>query len=499
MAEEKKPTPGGGKPAGGKPAGKPPAPAPKKEDPFANIVGVLVTVMVVIYLLNGFVTMLSGNGFISGAWNSIFPGVVSTQTRPIASLLNPIGARVAVTATTTIDLLDSPAGKKIESEPTGAEGKILRGPEMANGQNYWFVRFDDGKSGWVREGDIGAVDQVGTAKPLSNLQNPIGAKIINTGDTNLYDSPGGTAIATEPIQAKGTITKGPETFDGQKYYFVEYTDGEKGWVRESDLGYDPAAQPVPLSVRGILLSHTKPVEEIQNPMGMNVVTLGDTAVFDSPGGRQIGTQGINARGKITEGPMDVSGDRYYFVQFASGKSGWVKEQDVGVVTSKLSPMENFLLWFYSSLTFFKFLLVFICLGLMYWIGYIVFHLTQIRKNQRRLLYPEVAQTEVAVNPKWRKVLAHIESGNESDWKLAIIEADIMLEDILDKLHLPGETVGEKMKAVEKSDFATIDNAWEAHKIRNQIAHEGGEYTLTQHEARRVIALYQSVFEEFQVL
>jgi hypothetical protein len=257
--------------------------------------------------------------------------------------------------------------------------------------------------------------------------------------------------------------------------------------------------PVPLSEEGILLSHSRPIASLINPIGTNVVALDSTAVFDSPGGTQIGTQKINARGEITRGPAEVNGDTYYFVQFASGKSGWVKESDIAYLQSQPTPAENFLISIYSSVSFFEILSILLSLILIGWAAYIVVKLTALRKKEHEIIYPETTQAEVDINPKWRRVLSHLESQNESDWKLAIIEADIMLDEILDKLQLPGETMGDKMKEVEKSDFSTIDNAWEAHKVRNQIAHEGVEYVLTQHEARRVVALYQSVFEEFQIL
>ena len=103
------------------------------------------------------------------------------------------------------------------------------------------------------------------------------------------------------------------------------------------------------------------------------------------------------------------------------------------------------------------------------------------------------------NPQWERILFHSESVNENDWRLAILEADIMLGDMLEKMALPGESIGDKLKAVEKSDFLTVENAWEAHKVRNQIAHEGVSFILNQHEAKRVIGLYQSVFQEFQII
>lgn len=108
----------------------------------------------------------------------------------------------------------------------------------------------------------------------------------------------------------------------------------------------------------------------------------------------------------------------------------------------------------------------------------------------------------AQNPlktKWEKILTLSESQNQSDWRLAIIEADIILDDLLKKLQLPGDTMGDKLKAVEPSDFTTIDAAWEAHKMRNMIAHEGTDFLINQREIRRIISLYESVFKEFQLI
>ena len=103
------------------------------------------------------------------------------------------------------------------------------------------------------------------------------------------------------------------------------------------------------------------------------------------------------------------------------------------------------------------------------------------------------------NPQWEKIQKLMESANENDWRQAIIEADIILDDVLNKLSLLGETMGDKMKFIEKSDLTTIDNAWEAHKIRNQIAHDGTSFMINHREAKRVIGLYQSVFEELQII
>lgn len=111
----------------------------------------------------------------------------------------------------------------------------------------------------------------------------------------------------------------------------------------------------------------------------------------------------------------------------------------------------------------------------------------------------LASHEKEEHKQWEGIVEHINTDNPSDWRLAILEADIILDELLTKIGCVGSTVGDKLKQVEKSDFTTIDNAWEAHKARNAIAHEGQEFLLSKREAQRVIRLYESVFKEFHYI
>ncbi len=101
-----------------------------------------------------------------------------------------------------------------------------------------------------------------------------------------------------------------------------------------------------------------------------------------------------------------------------------------------------------------------------------------------------------INDRWENVLNYLKSENPSDWKVAVIEADAMLEDLTDTLEFEGENLGERLKFASKEKFKTLDEAWEAHLIRNRIAHEGLKFDLTLREAQRAVALYERVFQEF---
>lgn len=104
-----------------------------------------------------------------------------------------------------------------------------------------------------------------------------------------------------------------------------------------------------------------------------------------------------------------------------------------------------------------------------------------------------------LNKRWEQITHHISSANPGDWRLAILECDIILEEMLTKMGYHGETLSDKLKAVEKSDFLSIDKAWEAHRVRNAIAHGGSNFQINEREVKRVVGLYEEVFREFHYI
>lgn len=103
------------------------------------------------------------------------------------------------------------------------------------------------------------------------------------------------------------------------------------------------------------------------------------------------------------------------------------------------------------------------------------------------------------NEKWLKVMEHINSTNSSDWRVAIIEADTILDEMIIKMGYIGDNLGDRLKKVEPSDFETLNDAWEAHKVRNSIAHEGSNFVLSHDQAKKVIGKYERVFREFKYI
>ncbi len=259
-----------------------------------------------------------------------------------------------------------------------------------------------------------------------------------------------------------------------------------------------------LTRHGIILAYTRPIASLVNPINANILASNDpTAVLNDAGGLVIGSQNFGARGRIIQGPVEVGGVNYYNVDFDKDPDGWVAENRIAYRDGEPTILARLILHFWEALAYIKWTLFLLSAILFYFLVRLVRRLTKLRQNNIERLYPAMMAVEnldiPQVNPQWQRVMGHVESANENDWRLAIIEADIMLSELLGTMSLQGDSIGEKLKGVEPADFTTIQAAWEAHKVRNQIAHEGANFLLNQREARRVVSLYEEVFKEFQFI
>lgn len=103
------------------------------------------------------------------------------------------------------------------------------------------------------------------------------------------------------------------------------------------------------------------------------------------------------------------------------------------------------------------------------------------------------------NVVWKGIRERLLSENSSDWKLAIIEADIYMDKVLDDKGFHGDTTGDKLKQITPDKLPSIQIAWEAHKVRNRIAHDGAAFVLTMPETRRLLSYFEIVFTDLGVL
>lgn len=109
-------------------------------------------------------------------------------------------------------------------------------------------------------------------------------------------------------------------------------------------------------------------------------------------------------------------------------------------------------------------------------------------------YRQIIKHRELIHKKWNKLLERIKSGDERDLRLAVIEADSMVDEIFKEHGHPGKDMGERLKSIHPSEIDNINDLWEAHKIRNRLAHEA-DFHLPVEEAKRIIEIYHKTIEE----
>ncbi|XKT74776.1 MAG: hypothetical protein ACJKTH_01665 [Patescibacteria group bacterium UBA2163] len=182
--------------------------------------------------------------------------------------------------------------------------------------------------------------------------------------------------------------------------------------------------------------------------------------------------------------------------------GGVLDQIGEVFFSVFSTLGNFFspliksIWgFYSGLawgiSFFLFLVMIFALGSLLFI--------RLREINKYGTLPPETEKESIRTARWEELLEETMVTDPKRWRHAILEADSMLGELLERLGYAGATTTDKMRSLPEDAFVTVPVAWEAHRIRNFISAGSSDFILTQREAFRVMKLYEQVFEEFHFI
>lgn len=109
-----------------------------------------------------------------------------------------------------------------------------------------------------------------------------------------------------------------------------------------------------------------------------------------------------------------------------------------------------------------------------------------------------ASTTGALRGRWDEITAHLDSARENDWKLAILEADKLVDVALRQKGFPGDTFGDRLTNIQPGMLVSLDGLWWAHRVRNRVAHEM-DYFLRYTEARQAVSYYEVALSELQLI
>ncbi len=112
--------------------------------------------------------------------------------------------------------------------------------------------------------------------------------------------------------------------------------------------------------------------------------------------------------------------------------------------------------------------------------------------------PELTTKKKKLKNKWKKIREKLASQNEADYKLAIIEADDLVGDLIEKLGFQGDNLGERLDNVPAGQLDNVSDLQIAHQTRNRIIHEEN-LQFSKEEAQKTLELYEKFLDYFEVL
>ena len=112
--------------------------------------------------------------------------------------------------------------------------------------------------------------------------------------------------------------------------------------------------------------------------------------------------------------------------------------------------------------------------------------------------PELITKKSKLLVKWEKVRSRMKSENPSDYKVAIIEGDNIIDDLIARMGYKGENFSERLDKINPGQIENIEQLRMAHEARNHIIHEEN-FNLTKVEAEKILGYFEEFLRYFQVL
>jgi hypothetical protein len=99
--------------------------------------------------------------------------------------------------------------------------------------------------------------------------------------------------------------------------------------------------------------------------------------------------------------------------------------------------------------------------------------------------------------QWNKIKERTKSGTESDYKLAIIDADDFLLEVLDNRGYDGKDFEEIISKAGRLVASMLEDALKAHETRNSVVYDPN-FKLTTDQAKKTLDIYEAVIKEIGI-
>ena len=138
------------------------------------------------------------------------------------------------------------------------------------------------------------------------------------------------------------------------------------------------------------------------------------------------------------------------------------------------------------------------------IAFFIFLLTKIWPLQWRpsMFHKRRKKEEKKKDPmfaaRWEEIAGKAATATVENLRLAVIDADALVDATLKSFGYDGENMAERLARVLPSEVKSVEGVWAAHRLRNDLVHTPG-YELNLEEGKAAVEMYELFLKEVSVL
>ena len=118
--------------------------------------------------------------------------------------------------------------------------------------------------------------------------------------------------------------------------------------------------------------------------------------------------------------------------------------------------------------------------------------------KKKFSHPEMyGLSREQVQKQWQQIKETSHMNGQMGLKLALVEADTLLDSALKSIMMPGSTLGERLK-MACYRYPKLKDVWSAHKLRNQLVHDSS-FRLNDSQVRRALDEFESALKVLNIL
>ncbi len=106
--------------------------------------------------------------------------------------------------------------------------------------------------------------------------------------------------------------------------------------------------------------------------------------------------------------------------------------------------------------------------------------------------------DVVMKERWHAIMAKFATGTPEAARLAIIDADALVDTALKGMKIEGEHLADRLSNLETEDIPSMTRIWRAHRTRNDLVHTSG-FTISPQDAERTMHDYEAFLKDIKVV